>query len=254
MANAQSQDNPHGTVPGYRGVCELRRMTILLLHGALATKEQMDPLAERLRDQQALSLTFSGHGPRANEPLDFARFVDDIGAVMAPMGGAPIHLFGYSMGGYAALLYAARFPDRVLSVTTLGTILVWTEEILQKELRKLDPDMIEQKVPVFAHALAGWHGKDRWRDVVLGIAARMSDLARSPLLTPKVLERINCPVLCFVGDGDTGADPLRTAEFASRLQDARSMVIPDTRHPFEDVDLDILVPELRSHCRRAERG
>lgn len=34
---------------------------------------------------------------------------------------APVHLFGHSLGGQLALLFAAAEPDRVASVTTIGT-------------------------------------------------------------------------------------------------------------------------------------
>ncbi len=226
--------------------------TILLLHGALATERQMFPLKELLLDHNVLSLTFSGHGDRTSEPLDFMRFVDDIHAVVARNGSEPVHLFGYSMGGYAALLYAAKFPERVRSVITLGSILIWSEEGLRKELRKLDPATMEQKVPAYARTLAEWHGEDQWRGVVQGVADRMTDLARSPLLTDTVVQRIGCPVLCCVGDGDTSAGPDRTEQFASRLNNARTMILPNTRHPFEEVDPKGFVPELRAFWKDAE--
>jgi len=226
--------------------------TIVILHGALATERQMLPLKAMLPDHNVLSFTFSGHGDRTTEPLDFMRFVDDIDAVVARDGGKQVHLFGYSMGGYAALLYAAKFPERVLSVITLGSILVWNEEALQKELRKLDPAVMEQKVPAFARTLAAWHGEDNWRSVVLGVADRMADLARSPLLTEEVVQRIQCPVLCCVGDGDTSADPERTRQFAARLKNSRTVVLPNTRHPFEEVDLAVFVPELQAFWKDAE--
>ncbi len=226
--------------------------TIVLLHGAVATEHQMLPLKALLPEQYVLSLTFSGHGDRTSEPLDFMRFVEDIDAVVTRDGSKQVHLFGYSMGGYAALLYAARFPERVCSVITLGSILIWSEEGLQKELRKLDPAMMEQKVPAFARTLAEWHGQDQWRNVVTGVAARMTDLARSPLLTDEVVQHIRCPVLCCVGDGDTSADPDRTRHFASRLKDARTMILPNTRHPFEEVDLEGFVPALRAFWKDAE--
>lgn len=228
--------------------------TIVLLHGALATERQMLPLKARLPDHNVVSLTFSGHGARADEPLDFVRFVDDIDAVLARYGAKQMHLFGYSMGGYAALLYASRFPEKVISVITLGSILIWTEEGLTKELKKLDPVMMEQKVPAFTRTLAEWHGEDRWRDVVTGVAARMNELARAPLLTNDVIERIHCPVLCCVGDGDTSADPVRTRQFSAQLKNARYMVLPNTRHPFEEVDLQAFIPELRAYWNDAERN
>ena len=163
------------------------------------------------------------------------RTAESVALTSSPPASAPV---------LAALLYAARYPGRVESVVTVGTKLLWTDEGLQKELRKLDPDMMEAKVPAFAQALAHAHGAERWRAVVLAIAKAMSDLAASPLLTKDLVDRIQCPVLLCVGDGDTTAVPHDTRVFASGLRHARVEVLANTRHPFDEVDLDVLERHL----------
>jgi pimeloyl-ACP methyl ester carboxylesterase len=75
------------------------------------------------------------------------------------------------------MLYAAKHPERVRSVVTLGTKYLWTPEGLQKELRMLDPDAMEAKVPAFARMLAESHGEHRWKGLVAAIAKSMTDLA-----------------------------------------------------------------------------
>src|SRR5262249_10212946 len=112
------------------------------------------------------------------------------------------------------------------------------------ELRKLDPDAMVAKVPAFAQALADVHGTDRWRSVVHAVAKSMTDLAAKPLLSKEVVDRIECQVLLCVGDGDTTAVPHDTRVFASGLQRAQVVVLPNTRHPFEEVDLNFLEKEL----------
>ncbi len=153
-------------------------------------------------------------------------------------------LFGYSMGGYAAMLYAARHPERVRSVVTLGTKYIWTEEGLQKELRMLDSEVMEQKVPAFARALSEEHGPARWKDVVRAIAKSMSELAPMPLLTPEVCSRIQCPVLICVGENDGTAVPEDTRLFARGIRGAEVFILPNTPHPFSKVDLDYFVLRL----------
>lgn len=223
---------------------------LILLHGALGSKEQLKPL-QRIVGGHAIDLT--GHGARAipDGGITFEHFIIDIDGLFAEPGLKQAHLFGYSMGGYAALLYAAKHPGRVLSVTTLGTILVWSEEGLQKELRKLDPDLMAAKVPAFAQTLADVHGADRWKAVVRAIADSMTALARNPLLTEQVIARIECPVLCCVGENDTSALPENTQAFAARLPNAEALVLPGTKHAFEDVKLDQLLPQLRAFWNRA---
>lgn len=227
-------------------------MALLLLHGALGSARQLYPLQERIG---GVAIDLSGHGGREipSQGIRFEQFITDIDAAFAANAWSRADLFGYSMGGYAALLYAAKHPERVRSLITVGTKLGWTEEGLQKELRKLDPDMIVAKVPAFAHALAAVHGADRWRPVVTAIARSMSELAAAPLLTPGVVARIGCPVLLCVGDGDTTAVPSDTQAFAADLRNAEVVVLPNTRHPFEEVDLDALVPMIERFWSRADQ-
>jgi pimeloyl-ACP methyl ester carboxylesterase len=214
-------------------------MNLLLLHGALGSARQLKPLQERMG---GIAIDLTGHGGREipEGGLTFDHFIADIDHAFAEQKWKSANLFGYSMGGYAALLYAAKHPARVESVVTVGTKLLWTEEGLQKELRKLDSDMMEAKVPAFASALAEVHGRDRWRDLVKTIAKSMSDLAAAPLFTPAVCARIECHVRLCVGDGDTTAVPHDTRIFCSGLKRANVEVLRNTRHPFEEVDLDAL--------------
>lgn len=220
-------------------------MNILLLHGALGTKRQLANLADSLDHATCRSLTFTGHGENElpDEGLSFEQFLRDVDEAMQKISG-PVHLFGYSMGGYVALLWAAKHPDRVASVSTLGTKFIWTPETLEKELKKLDPAAMEEKVPEFALGLASAHGHDRWKGLVTATADLMTRLAAQPLLTDDVLAAIECPVLLGVGDRDSTASPEETLATARKLKDAGVLVFPCTRHPFEEVDLDLLITQL----------
>jgi pimeloyl-ACP methyl ester carboxylesterase len=217
----------------------LAAMNLLLMHGALGSARQMKPLQERMG---GIAIDLTGHGGREIPAggLTFDHFIADIDRAFTEQKWKSAHLFGYSMGGYAALLYAAKHTERVESVVTLGTKFLWTEEGLQKELRKLDPDAMEAKVPAFANALAEAHGQDRWRDVVHAVAKSMRELAAAPLLTAEVCSRIECQVLLCAGDNDTTAVPHDTRMFCSGLERAKVEVLRNTRHPFDEVDLAAL--------------
>ncbi|MBK6832255.1 MAG: alpha/beta fold hydrolase [Flavobacteriales bacterium] len=106
----------------------------LLLHGALGSKGQLKGLQLQVGGH---AIDLAGHGDREipENGLTFEHFIDDIDGFFNEEGLTEAHFFGYSMGGYAALLYASRFPQRVRSVTTLGSILVWSEEGLHWLLR-----------------------------------------------------------------------------------------------------------------------
>lgn len=217
---------------------------ILLLHGALGSRAQLAALRQRIGGH-AIDLT--GHGGRAlpNAGLQFEHFVADIEQAYAELDWQCADIFGYSMGGYAALLFAARHPGRVRTITTLGTKYLWTPEGLQKELRLLDPETMLSKVPAFAQRLSDIHGDNKWRALVAAIASAMGELAAAPLLTEEVKARITCPVMLCVGEGDTTAIPEDTRVFALGLPNARVEVLPGAKHPFESVDLDVLVDLLK---------
>lgn len=224
-------------------------MNLLLLHGALGSAAQLRALQERVG---GVAIDLSGHGSQGIPPdgIRFEHFIADIDRAFDEHGWREAHLFGYSMGGYAAMLYAAGNPGRVKSVITLGTKFLWNEDGLKKELRMLDPDAMEQKVPAFTQVLADAHGAGRWKQVVRAIARSMIELAASPLLGPEECARIKCPALLCVGEMDTTAVPADTRRFASGVNGAEVFLLPGTPHPFDRVNLDALLPRLHEFWRR----
>ena len=160
-------------------------MNLLLLHGALGTSAQMEPLRGLVG---GTTIDLTGHGTRAipDHGITFNDFLADIESVFAALEWETADLFGYSMGGYAAMLYAAGHPERVRSVVTVGTKYLWTAEGLQKELRMLNTDAMSTNVPAFAEALAAAHGASRWRDLVSGLTLCMNTLSAYTLLPAHV--------------------------------------------------------------------
>jgi len=223
-------------------------MNVLLLHGALGTRAQLGHLREVLPGVRTLAVEFSGHGERAipDEGLSMEVFLRDIEGALDEAGWSEAHLFGYSMGGYAALLYAHRFPQQVASVVTLGTKLKWDREGLDRELRLLDPQKMKEKVPHFAMDLLTQHGPERWEQLVRATATLITGLHEQPPLSREQLERVTCPALLCVGDRDRTAVPEHTLEAARWMPRGATLVLPNTQHPFDAVDLNALLPHLRA--------
>jgi pimeloyl-ACP methyl ester carboxylesterase len=223
-------------------------MNLLLLHGALGTRDQMGIMREVLPGVRTLAVEFRGHGERAipDEGLSMEVFLRDIADALDKAGWSEAHLFGYSMGGYAALLFAARFPVRVSSVVTLGTKLKWDREGLDRELRLLDPQKMKEKVPQFAMDLLTRHGPERWEDLVRATATLITGLHEQPPLTKDTIVKVSCPVMLCVGDRDRTAVPEHTLEAARWMPRGATLVLPNTQHPFDAVDLNALLPQLRA--------
>ena len=151
-------------------------------------------------------------------------------------------VFGYSMGGYAALLLEAIAPGTFGGIVTLGTMLHWNAEVASRAAARLDLAVMQAKVPAFVQALDTRHA------AVGGAAAvvpRTADLLRAlgnaPPLTDALAAGIQCPVHLLVGDRDDSVSLEETTIFASRLPRAQAVLLPDTPHPIERVSAELLV-------------
>ena len=96
---------------------------VLLLHGFGADLNSwmftQPALAEGRR---VIALDLPGHGGSVKDVGDGspAAFVDAVGQALDALGLDRVHLVGHSMGGAIAALVAARWPDRVASLTLIA--------------------------------------------------------------------------------------------------------------------------------------
>lgn len=232
------------------------RPPLVVLHGALGAAAQFTALTPLLVAHfRVVTLDFRGHGPRPvsldsdgtpdGAPWRLTRFVDDLAALIQAENLAPARVFGYSMGGYAALALAARAPELVQSVLTLGTKFEWDAPTAAQAAAWLDPAAMRAKVPAFADALAArHHAGSGWEAVVRGTADVLRDLGRAPLLGAAVLATIGQPVRVLVGDRDATVSVEETAAAYRALPAGQLGVLPGTAHPFERLSPAALVAHL----------
>jgi pimeloyl-ACP methyl ester carboxylesterase len=138
---------------------------LLLLHGAIGSKEQLQPLATLLTDHYHVhTLNFDGHGGAALPTGNFsiASFAGNVLAYMKEHGVSNAHVFGYSMGGYVGMYLAKHHPLSIKSLVTLATKYYWDPAVAANEVRMLDSDTIRQKVPIFAAQLEQRHAPVDW--------------------------------------------------------------------------------------------
>jgi pimeloyl-ACP methyl ester carboxylesterase len=228
-----------------------RAMDILLVHGALGAAAQMTPLQSALGGS-AYMVELEGHGdtPMPAERYDVRRFAQNVRDYMRDRGIERAGVFGYSMGGYVALLLAAESPELVTSVATLATKLAWSPEVAVKETSRLDPTTIRAKVPKFAAALEQRHaGAGGWEAVLSRTSTLMTELGARPVLDAGVLARITQPARLMVGDRDTVVSVDETAAAARTLAAGEFGVLPNTAHPLEQVRMPLLAAALHDFFR-----
>lgn len=223
---------------------------LVLLHGALGSRGQLDAIAEALEPHVRVhQLDFEGHGsePPRDRPLRVQHLSETLREFLDARGISQGGFFGYSMGGYVALYFALHHPNRVNRVATLGTKFRWNRETAEREAARLDPTVIRAKVPRFAETLAVRHGRaGGWEGVLARTAEFLRNLGEDPLLTDMTLARVQQPVRIIVGDRDNTVSAEESSAVARMLRAGSLTILPETPHPIEQVPVDDLVRVLRS--------
>jgi pimeloyl-ACP methyl ester carboxylesterase len=215
---------------------------VILLHGALGSKEQLRPLQELLSDEYDVeTLNFSGHGGEPVEgPFTIDLFVRNTIAFMDVHHILSAHLFGYSMGGYVALKLAQHFPGRAKKIITLGTKFKWDPEAAAKEVRMMNPEVIGQKIPAYAATLAKRHSPSDWKSIMRLTAEMMTELGAGKAMTPAQFAAIENEVLVCIGTDDHMVSLEESQATADHLMNGQLRVIEGFRHPLEALDINVM--------------
>jgi pimeloyl-ACP methyl ester carboxylesterase len=229
------------------------KLTLLLLHGALGSPVTLEPLAELLSaDFTVKTFAFAGHGGREVnlETFTLPHFAEEVLAFLqmheTTPATNPAHVFGYSMGGYAALLAAHREPARFTSITTLGTKLDWSPESAAAETRFLEPEKMQAKVPAFVEQLRQRHAPADWAAVVRATSSMMVAAGAAPPLAAADFAALQIPVQVLMGDGDLTAERGDASKIlAEQLPQGHYTVLPNTPHPIERADISDLANRIQ---------
>lgn len=212
----------------------------LLLHGALGSKSQLEPIRFALEKEghDVRSMNFSGHSgePFSEDGFGIEVFTNDVDRFLSRCNNdQPVNIFGYSMGGYVALWFAHKYPRKVGKIITLGTKFDWDPSSAEREVKKLDAGKIQEKVPAFARILEHRHAPNDWRELMARTSRMMLDLGENPLLTEKIFASIGNDVEIWLGDRDDMADRDYSKYVAASLPTGRFRLLHDTPHPIEKV-------------------
>lgn len=221
---------------------------LLLLHGALGHPGYFDFIKEALAAEYLVHTpVFEGHAGfrQGDEAISMAAYVAQIEKYCEEHDLRQVAIFGYSMGGYAGLCYAAQFPERVTAVMTLATKLNWSPEIAAREAKMLDPVTIKEKVPKFAAYLSSVHGAAHWEKLCRDIAGLLKDLGEHPLLGAQEYAAIKAKAQLMVGDKDNMVSVEETMAAVKQIEQANFAVLPDTIHPFEKINQELLLRLMR---------
>jgi len=194
--------------------------------------------------------------PPSDIPEDFASYgwefaVDDIAAVMGGLKIKRAHLVGLSMGGYAALLFGLRYPEKTSAIVAASVGSgshpsqrgAWLRETSVLARIFIDHGMVavaERMARGPARIQLKYKDQKSWREFVVGLRQHsplgMSNtMARCQALRPSLhdlrdqLSDMAVPVLLAVGDEDVRC--LETnLMLKSALSNAGLWICPNTGH------------------------
>lgn len=225
------------------------RPALILVHGALGSGRQLAPLADALGAELQTTVAIvelPGHGQTRATDDEFrmeafaASAAGVATAIREPGAPAPV-VFGYSMGGYAALVAEANAPGTFSGIVTYGTMFDWTPAVAVAAAARLDPAMMTAKVPAFAEQLRERHAEaGGWEQMLARTASLLRTLGDAPPLTADRLARLACPVQLLVGERDDTVTWEQTARIAGLVPRGTAILVPGAPHPIEKVPVSAL--------------
>jgi len=210
---------------------------ILLLHGALGSEIQLINVFKDITGYDYQTFNFSGHGGKAfidNFSIDgFANELKEYVEVNNLFG---IDVFGYSMGGFVALYLASKYQNLLGRIFTLGTMLNFGEESINKEIQKLNVEKIKEKIPHYAELLKQRHFPNNWEILVVKFKEMLINMKNNQKYDIYNFSKIENIVMLALGDSDDTADLQSTINARKIIKNSSLLVIPDCQHPIEKVN------------------
>ncbi len=222
---------------------------LILLHGAMGSSDSLLGLKDELTKEFNCHLfNFNGHGktPFSTEGFGIEYFADELEAFIKEKGLKEPSVFGYSMGGYVALYLASLQPYLIGSIITLGTKFAWSPESADHETSRMNPEIMELKIPAYTKKLEEFHGP-QWKDLVWHTAGMMIGLGEEPLLTIDCLKTVQNEVLIMRGSEDQMVGDVESKWAVANLQNGKFKTLESQAHPIEKVDLEVLANSIYNY-------
>lgn len=221
---------------------------LVVLHGAYMDIPSMGEIIPRLaRTHRVYALEFQGHGRTSDidRPITYQNLADDVAAFMDAVGLEKADVFGYSMGGQAALQLAIRHPARVNKLVAASVAYdlrgwqpVYTEFIPQMSVEGM------LQMPFFQEQAEREPGFP-------ALIQKLIQLEKEPMAWEAEVKQLKMPVLVIAGDADVSTLEHNTALFkllgggvmgdmGKPLPASRLAVMPATSHTAVITQVDML--------------
>ena len=219
---------------------------LLFIHGLGSCSEDWQPQIDYFRERyRTIACDLRGHGrsSKPRGPYSIEGFARDLASMLRELGIGPTHVVGISLGGMVAFQLAVDAPELVSSLVIVnsgpavpaGTFkqrlplyirLVYARLLGLRAMAKMiakrifpKPEQVELQRAFVARLAA-----NETRCYLASLRAIFAGWSVADRLA-----EIRCPVLVLASDQDYTPVALKEA-YATRLPNARVVVVPDSRH------------------------
>ena len=222
--------------------------TLILLHGALGSQKQFRELSVALNVYYNVhSLNFEGHGGNASSnDFSIELFTNNLIDYIQINEIESATIFGYSMGGYVALNAALELPETIKKIVTLGTKFDWSLASAEREVKMLNPDKIEEKIPRFAEKLKQEHLPEDWKEIMTKTAHMMLDMAKGAKLQDTDFLNIKQEVIIGLGSLDAMVTYDESKYVSERIPNSTLVTLEGVKHPIDQIETTQLSDFIKS--------
>jgi pimeloyl-ACP methyl ester carboxylesterase len=241
--------------------------TVVFGHGLLFSGWMFSHQIAALKDEYrcvTIDWRSQGHSPAARDGHDMDTLTLDLVALLDELGLDAVHYVGLSMGGYVGMRFAARYPDRLLSLVLLDTDAGPEDpdvrpkyRLLANVYRFIGPGPIRKQIvpimfgPTFREDPEGRAVIDEWltmlkkndkagiRRAVLGITERLP--------VEDEIGGIRARTLVAVGADDVATVPAKAEAIATGIDGAKLEIVPDAGHSSTIEQPEALTRLIREH-------
>lgn len=230
---------------------------LLVLHGAYMSADAMAPFVQGFaRSRPVIVLDQRGHGRTGDAPgpITFERLADDAAAVLDAAGVTRADVFGYSMGGSAAIQLAVRHPERVSKLATAAA---------GSRFDTLYPEVVAGIAQITPEVFDGTPVRQEYdrlaprpQDFPI-LVEKLKALDATPYDWDEALRALRHPTMVVMGDYDIvtpenavemfrlrggGASQVAAQGYLAESPPARLLILPATSHMGVIVEADAIVP------------
>jgi pimeloyl-ACP methyl ester carboxylesterase len=201
---------------------------LLLLHGGVfGYIDEFEYLIPELaKKYQVICLATRGHvkSDIGSEPNTYEQRANDAFKLIQFLGLESVTVIGFSDGGFAAYVLAAKYPDVVEKTVVMGA---GDDPPGEGRGSSYSADsLMAEYGEHFRKRVANMPEPERWGESL----EMLNELYNTSTISKDIFEKIKSPVLVMGGDGDEYSGPEENLAAHRYLPDSRLSVIPECGH------------------------